>query len=181
MMSLGKVSSASGAAGGLETFQKFRIMNAHKDQLKKIFMQYVFVGNNLFSTELIEQQLTLDTSKPFFNRYYTIIIERVSEFLLDDLNSMKMEQHPFALSFINSIIKSCLRNSKLTQIGRNPRFFMPSEARTFNDTVMTWPGFFTSSWIFQRGLYLIIDNISKFLSVDNCLTIIYDRLDRLKS
>jgi hypothetical protein len=27
---------------------------------------------------------------------------------------MKMEDHPFALSFINSIIKSCLRNSKLT-------------------------------------------------------------------
>jgi hypothetical protein len=31
MMSMGKVSSTSGAAGGLETFQKFRIMNAHKD------------------------------------------------------------------------------------------------------------------------------------------------------
>lgn len=58
---------------------------------------------------------------------------------------------------------------------------MPSEARTFNDTVMTWPGFFTSSWIFQRGLYLIIDNISKFLSVDNCLTIIYERYDRFKT
>ena len=58
---------------------------------------------------------------------------------------------------------------------------MPSEAKRFNDTVETWPGFFTSSWIFQRGLYLIIDNISKFLSVDNCLTIIYDRLDRLKN
>lgn len=153
-------------------------MNAHKDQLKKIFMQYVFVGNNLFSTESIDTQVTLDTTKPFFNKYYTIIVERVSEFLLDDLNQMKMEEHPFALSFINSIIKSCLRNSKLTQIGRNPRFFMPSEARTFQDTVETWPGFFTSSWIFQKGLYLIIDNISKFLSVDNCLTIINDRWER---
>jgi hypothetical protein len=178
---MGKGSNGSGGGSGnsLETFQKFRIMNAHKDQLKKILAQYVFVGNNLFSTECIDHQLSIETAKPFFNRYYTIVIERVSEFLLDDLNSMKMEQHPFALSFINSIIKSCLRNSKLTQIGRNPRFFMPSEARVFNDTVETWPGFFTSSWIFQRGLYLIIDNISKFLSVDNCLTIINDRFDRL--
>lgn len=141
----------------------------------------MFVGNNLFSTDNVEGKTTIESPKPFFNRFYTIIIERVSEFLLDDLASMKMEDHPFALSFINSIIKSCLRNSKLTQIGRNPRFFMPSEARTFNDTVETWPGFFTSSWIFQRGLYLIIDNISKFLSVDNCLTIIYERLDRLKN
>jgi hypothetical protein len=61
---------------------------------------------------------------------------------------MKMEEHPMALSFINSIIKNCLRNSKLTQIGRNPRFFMPSQAKSFYDKVETWPGFFTSSWIF---------------------------------
>jgi len=123
---LNKMTISTGTSGGLETFQKFKIMNAHKEQLKKIFMQYVFVGSNLFSTELIDHQLNIETQKAFFNRFYTIIIERVSEFLLDDLNSMKMEEHPFALSFINSIIKSSLRNSKLTQIGRNPRFFMPS-------------------------------------------------------
>jgi hypothetical protein len=34
----------------LETFQKFKIMNATAPQLKQIFLQYVFVGNNLFST-----------------------------------------------------------------------------------------------------------------------------------
>ncbi len=113
MMSLGRGASP---AGGLETFQKFRIMNSHKDQLKNIFSRYVFVGNNLFSTDNLEGVTTIETKKPFFNRFYTIVIERVSEFLLDDLNSMKMEDHPFALSFINSIIKSCLRNpaSKLT-------------------------------------------------------------------
>lgn len=88
-------------------------MNAHAPQLKQIFLQYVFVGNNLFSTTSLDQRVALETTKPYFNRYYTITIERVSEFLLDDLNSMKMEEHPFALSFINSIIKNCLRNSNL--------------------------------------------------------------------
>ena len=42
--------SLGGGGNGLETFQKFKIMNAHATQLKAIFMQYVFVGNNLFST-----------------------------------------------------------------------------------------------------------------------------------
>jgi hypothetical protein len=112
MMSLSKGQSSGG--GSLETFQKFRIMNNHKEQLKSIFSRHVFVGNNLFSTDNVEGSTCIDTKKPFFNRYYSIIIERVGEFLLDDLNSMKMEDHPFALSFINSIIKSCLRNSKLT-------------------------------------------------------------------
>jgi hypothetical protein len=36
MMSLGKGHSVGGS--NLETFQKFRIMNAHKDQLKKIYV-----------------------------------------------------------------------------------------------------------------------------------------------
>ena len=71
----------------------------------------MFVGNNLFSTVPIDGPITLDTQKPIYQRYYTIVMERVSEFLLDDLGNMKMEEHPFALSFMNTIIKSALRNS----------------------------------------------------------------------
>lgn len=167
-----------GSLGALETFQKYKIINAHHQQLKQIFLQYVFVGSNLFSTSAIEHQITMETTAPFYGRYYTIVVEKCSAFLLDDLNNSKMEDHPVALSFINSIIKNSLRNSQLRQIGRNPRFFMPAQAKTFQNSVETWPGFFTSSWIFQRGLYLIIDNISKFLSVDHCLALITDRRQR---
>lgn len=123
----------------------------------------------------VEDRLTLETTQPFYGRYYTIVIEKCSAFLLDELNDSKMEDHPVALSFINSIIKNSLRSSDLRQIGRNPRFFMPKQAKVFQNQVETWPGFFTSSWIFQRGLYLIIDNISKFLSVENCLSLIEER------
>jgi len=174
-----QVSNVSrGSLGQLETFQKYKIINAHTHQLKQIFLQFVFVGSNLFSTSEFDSQITLETTAPFYGRYYTIVIEKCSAFLLDDLNNSKMEDHPIALSFINSIIKNSLRNSQLRQIGRNPRFFMPARAKVFQSQVETWPGFFTSSWIFQRGLYLIIDNISKFLSVDNCLSLIQDRLQR---
>lgn len=93
---------------------------------------------------------------------------------------MRMEEHPFALNFINSIIKTQMRNSNLCQIGRNPRFFMSQEAKIFDNAVQTWPGFFTSSWIFQRGLYLIIDNISKNLSVDNCLQLINEQIEKTR-
>lgn len=137
-----------GSLGALETFQKYKIINAHTQQLKQIFLQFVFVGSNLFSTSDIEHQITLETTQPFYGRYYTIVIEKCSAFLLDDLNNSKMEDHPIALSFINSIIKNSLRNSKLRQIGRNPRFFMPTQAKVFQSQVETWPGFFTSSWIF---------------------------------
>jgi hypothetical protein len=39
-----------GSLGALETFQKYKIINAHTHQLKQIFLQFVFVGSNLFST-----------------------------------------------------------------------------------------------------------------------------------
>jgi len=120
-----------GSLGALETFQKYKIINAHTQQLRQIFLQFVFVGSNLFSTSPIEHQITLETTSPFYGRYYTIVIEKCSEFLLDDLNNSKMEDHPVALSFINSIIKNSLRNSQLRQIGRNPRFFMPAQAKVF--------------------------------------------------
>jgi hypothetical protein len=102
-----------GSLGSLETFQKYKIINAHAAQLKQIFLQFVFVGSNLFSTSEIAEQVTLETTSPFYGRYYTIVIEKCSAFLLDDLNNSKMEDHPVALSFINSIIKNSLRNSQL--------------------------------------------------------------------
>jgi hypothetical protein len=111
-------------------------------------LQFVFVGSNLFSTTDFDRAISLETTAPFYGRYYTIVIDKCSAFLLDDLNSSKMEDHPVALSFINSIIKNSLRNSQLRQIGRNPRFFMPARAKVFQHQVETWPGFFTSSWIF---------------------------------
>ena len=164
----------------LETFQKYKILGApaQAQKLKSIFFNYVCVGDNIFSTTPVEEKIDFETKTPFFGRKFTILIQRVSEFALDELNQMKMEDHPFALNFINSIIKTQMRNSNLCQIGRNPRFFMRSEAKTFDNAVQTWPGFFTSSWIFQRGLYLIIDNISKNLSVDNCLQLIDEQIER---
>lgn len=106
-------SSLGKGTGGLETFLKFKIMNANAAQIKKIFLKYVFVGSNLFSTSDITEAVAIEAKGVSFIKNYTIVIEKVGEFLLDDLNSMKMEDHPVALNFINSIIKSCLRNSSL--------------------------------------------------------------------
>ncbi len=101
------------SANHLETFQKYKILGAHSAKLKSIFVNYVCVGDNIFSTTALDERIDFETKQAYFGRKFTIAIERVSEFALDDLNSMKMEDHPFALNFINSIIKTQMRNSKL--------------------------------------------------------------------
>lgn len=123
-------------------------MNGEAEKLKLIFNKHVFVGSNLFSTASEEEEIQITTAKPYFGRTWSIIIKKVASFNLNTLNESKMEDHPVALNFINSIIKSCLRGSKLRQIGRSPLFFDPEQATNVMNVVETWPGFFTSTWIF---------------------------------
>jgi hypothetical protein len=88
-------------------------LGAQANKLKSIFVNYISVGNNIFSTQQIDETIDFETKQAYFGRKFTTRISRVSEFALNDLNTMKMEEHPFALSFINSIIKTQMRNSKL--------------------------------------------------------------------
>jgi hypothetical protein len=122
----------------------------------------------------MEETLNLETVTPLYGNIYNIVVNLVAQFSLDHLNDLKMEDHPVALGFINNIIKSALRKSSLVQIGRNPLFYEP-KGNIIENVVETWPGFFTSAWIYQRGLYLIIDNITKFMSVETCLSMLNRR------
>lgn len=79
------------ACDNLETFQKYKIMGAQSAKLKSIFVNYICVGNNIFSTTLVDEKIDFETKQAYFGRKFTITIERVSEFALDDLNKMKME------------------------------------------------------------------------------------------
>jgi hypothetical protein len=79
------------AVENLETFQKYKILGAQATKLKSIFVNYISVGNNIFSTSLVEEKIDFETKQAYFGRKFTIRIERVSEFALDDLNTMKME------------------------------------------------------------------------------------------
>jgi hypothetical protein len=97
--------SSSTSAFGLDTYLKFKIMNQQAEELKRIFMLYVFVGTNLFSTTLINKPTALSRMSTLGNRSFSVYIEQVSYFSLNELLTMKMEDHPVALSFINMVIK----------------------------------------------------------------------------
>jgi hypothetical protein len=42
------------------------------------------------------------------------------------------------------------------------------------NTIEALPGYFTSAWLFEKGLYLTIENLSKFISTQSCLDIIHE-------
>ena len=60
----------------LETFQKYKILG-DKNQaatLKKIFVNYVCVGDNIFSTTCLDEKFDFETKNFFFGRKFTILI-----------------------------------------------------------------------------------------------------------
>lgn len=63
------------------------------------------MGTNLFSTTLIEESLSLPKKSTLGTRQFAINLEKVSYFSLNDLQTMRMEDHPVALSFLNMVIK----------------------------------------------------------------------------
>ncbi len=97
-------SALNTSSSGLETYLKFKILNLHTETLRKIFMNYVFTGTNLFASTPVEEAVTLE-GKPFHGRNFNIYVEKVAQFSLGMLGTMKMEDHPVALSFINIVIK----------------------------------------------------------------------------
>lgn len=45
----------------LETFQKYKILGAHSAKLKSIFVNYVCVGDNIFSTTALDERIDFET------------------------------------------------------------------------------------------------------------------------
>jgi hypothetical protein len=49
------------AVDNLETFQKYKILSAQANKLKSIFVNYISVGNNIFSTSQIDEKIDFET------------------------------------------------------------------------------------------------------------------------
>ncbi len=62
---------------------------------------------------LIDEAVSIETKEPYLGKLWIVLFTRVGEFKFDDASNMRMEQHPFALSLINSIVKGALKSSKL--------------------------------------------------------------------
>ena len=60
----------------LETFQKYKILGspAQAAKLKSIFVNYVCVGDNIFSTTAVDDKISFETKNFYFGRKFTILI-----------------------------------------------------------------------------------------------------------
>lgn len=101
------------------------------------------------------------------------MLKKVSSFNLEDLDNFSMDQHPVALTFVNLLIQKIMRQGSLQQVGKAPRFFNPAEKLTINDRDLgnldVLCGYKASSYIYNSGCFIVLENINKFVRKESVL------------
>lgn len=131
---------------------------------------YVISGKSVFTTTELNESLLIQTE--FQGVQYEIVISAESKkfFSGKSLENAKMEDHNIIHNLINIIIKQAFRDTNLKQIGKQPRFFDVTKAIEVEGSgLQACPGFRASAFNYQSGIYLVLDNINKFLSSKTCL------------
>ena len=104
---------------------------------------------------------------------YKLIVVHVGQFDLEGVESENMTRNPFQVTFINLLIQKLMKSTDLLQVGRQPRFFREKEKMLINDNdlgkIELWPGYRASSYIYNSGIYVVLESINKFLRRENCL------------
>lgn len=153
-----------------DTYLIHSIMRSIKKKMDSLLGLYVISGRSLYTNVDLEESLLLQTT--FRSLEYTVLInvESKAHFSGDSLSSAKMEDHHVIFNLINIILKQAFRDTDLRQIGKQPRFFDVTKAVEVEGSgLQACPGFRASAFNYQSGLYLVLDNINKFLSNASCL------------
>lgn len=80
------------------------------------------------------------------------------------------EFSPLMLEFLNVVVKSVLREAQFKQIGKLPKFFLPSErVQIPQHSLEMWPGYLTTSRLLADGIFLNMDTCTKFINKVTCL------------
>jgi len=84
-----------------------------------------------------------------------------------------MDANPQQLLFLNLLIQKIMKSGSLKQVGRQPRFFRECDKMTINDPRLgrleIWPGFKASSYIYNSGIFVVLESMNKFVRRENCL------------
>jgi len=66
--------------------------------------------------------------------------------------------------FVTTLIKKALYEHKFNQIGRLPRFFLPTERKSIPEfEIMMWPGYTMAVKQVTDGIFMNLDTATKFV------------------
>lgn len=87
------------------------IVTKLEKELRVSFLYYIFSGSNIFSPSCIDDELQFPCMLAT-NKYF-LIIRKVGNFNLDDLEFCQMDKNPIQVTFLNLLIQKMMRSGSL--------------------------------------------------------------------
>lgn len=110
---------------------------------------------------------------------HEIIVEADTKFSLDEVTKGQNGKMTLLLAFISILVKRALEKEDFTQIGRLPKYFLPSEKSSIPEYLLeVWPGYETQTKLYSDGIFLNVDTATKFINKVTVLDEINALLDK---
>ena len=125
-------------------------------------------GNNLFSLTYVEDNFEFLAEAEGGQHY--LKFKYLKEFNLNEMGA-RSQDLLCVLKFLDSLVKSGLECKEFKQIGRYPKFFLPSEKMKVpkEELLEMWPGYTTQTKWCTDGIFLNIDTATKFVNSSTIL------------
>lgn len=157
-------------------FISLGIFSEIKKQLERIFNVYVLAGYTIFSPTKIDENLIF---KARLNKVdYEIMIKGDTKtfFSGEMLSKASTKDNIVITNVVNNILKQAFRETSLTQIGKDTKFFDLANTMEFDGSDMTIsPGFRGTATNYFDGHALVIENVSKLMCKQKCI----DRINEI--
>lgn len=161
-----------------DTYIMQGIFRTIKRKVDAILGLYVTSGRAVFTTTDLDESLVIACEFRGIKYEVCINVDSKRFFSGKQLENAKMEDHNVMHTLLNIIVKQAFRETKLRQIGRQPRFFDLNAAIDVEGSgLQACPGFRASAFNYISGMAIVIDNINKFISNKSCLERIHEIME----
>lgn len=150
--------------------------------LNKIFKRKYFSGYNLFGNTNNKEEL-IQIEAIVENKKYTILFKLVCFFDISSIENFNGENQ-MKKSFLERMIKDILLKNKNTIKFGDSRTIVQLNKKNISDFVQEninnetiFKGYFTSAQITENGLFLLVENVSKYVTQIT----VYEKIQELRS
>lgn len=127
-------------------------------------------GFNIWTTQQLTETYYLNAK--LMGRDVKLVIDHTGEYIVNtsDIDKPQRADCQAMSQILNVILKEAMKQTGLMQIGNRPKFFNTSAPTELPDMNMQiWSGFKACAYKYASGCALVIDNCSRFMTLETIL------------
>ena len=159
---------------GFHKYTMFEVAKVVESETKRIEMmigKFLYSeGFNIWTTQQLTETYYLNAK--LMGRDVKLVIDHTGEYIVNtsDIDKPQRADCQAMSQILNVILKEAMKQTGLMQIGNRPKFFNTSAPTELPDMNMQiWSGFKACAYKYASGCALVIDNCSRFMTLETIL------------